>query len=420
MAINLALVVGLFFALNIGASGAAASMGAAYGGKALPRRTALVLAAVFFFLGAWLGGGEVVRTVGVGIVPPEHVTATIAVAILLAAAVTLFTANLMGIPLSTSEVTVGAVVGAGVAIGAWDPERVLTIGLTWALLPPAALLLSIALSRAVVKLKRRSRCGGLPGRERALTVGLMLAGCYQAFSAGMNNVANAVGPLVGAGLLDIATAQVAGGMALAGGALLLGGRVLETNARSITDMSLIMGFIVAITAGSLVILASAHGIPVPLTQATTISIIGTGLAVNGRRGVDGRTVSRVLTVWTMSPVISLLISSWWVGWLQRARTLMIDWLIIVVWAVIVVSLVTMNRVRQQRRQAGSRGAANNFHNAETVEAQLASASERGDLHGLGDRDREPPHRPSDRCTGTRPVTCSQRTLLLPDAGRSRR
>jgi sulfate permease len=49
---------------------------------------------------------------------------------------------------------------------------------------------------------------------------------FEAFSAGMNNVANAVGPLVAAGLMLKGDAVLWGGLAVALGALLLGHRVI--------------------------------------------------------------------------------------------------------------------------------------------------------------------------------------------------
>ena len=67
-----AIGLALFFAMNIGASGAAATMGVAYGSGAIPyKRLALVLVAVGVFAGAYLGGGEVVKTIGGGIVPSD-------------------------------------------------------------------------------------------------------------------------------------------------------------------------------------------------------------------------------------------------------------------------------------------------------------------------------------------------------------
>ncbi|WP_396631550.1 inorganic phosphate transporter, partial [Lysinibacillus sp. D4B1_S16] len=62
-----------------------------------------------------LGGGEVVKTIISGIMPQEYITVKIVIIILISATSSLFYANLLGITLSTSEVTVGAVVGVGMA-----------------------------------------------------------------------------------------------------------------------------------------------------------------------------------------------------------------------------------------------------------------------------------------------------------------
>ena len=107
-----AIIIGLFFAMNIGASGTAAAMGSAYGGGAIRNKLfAVVLVAAAALAGAVLGGGAVVKTIGKGIID-QQITVEISIIILLSACLTLFYANMAGIPLSTSEVTVGAVVDA--------------------------------------------------------------------------------------------------------------------------------------------------------------------------------------------------------------------------------------------------------------------------------------------------------------------
>ena len=111
-----AIAISLFFAMNIGASGAAASMGVAYGAGAIKKAwQALLICSVGVFSGAVLGGGEVVKTISSGIMPQEYITVKVVIIILISATSSLFLANLLGIPLSTSEVTVGAVVGVGIA-----------------------------------------------------------------------------------------------------------------------------------------------------------------------------------------------------------------------------------------------------------------------------------------------------------------
>ena len=91
MIVILAGIMSLFFAMNIGASGAAASLGVAYGSGAIPKkRVALLICAVAIFLGAVIGGSEVVKTVGEGLIPSEILDAKIVLIILSSAALSLF------------------------------------------------------------------------------------------------------------------------------------------------------------------------------------------------------------------------------------------------------------------------------------------------------------------------------------------
>jgi sulfate permease len=309
MILSIAMIIAFFFAMNIGASGTAASMGAAYGGGAIRKRwAALLLVAGSVFLGACLGGGEVVKTISGGIIPAELLNVELTLTILASACLTLFMANLMAIPLSTSEVTVGAVIGVGMAYRSVYLDHVLAIMLAWIALPFTAFAITYLLAKLLKPLERVLEVTRNRFWKRAVTILLILAGCFEAFSAGMNNVANAVGPLVGARLIDTAGAIVWGGLFVSFGALLLGGRVLETNAKKITKLSLLKSSAVSLTSGTLVVIASVFGIPVPLTQATTMSIFGIGAAGEGRGLWKSDIVKRVLKVWILSPVLSLAVS----------------------------------------------------------------------------------------------------------------
>src|SRR5690625_2591862 len=141
-------IIAIFFAVNIGASGAAASMGIAYGSGAMPiKKIALIICGSGIFLGAVLGGGKVVKTIGSGIVPGELISIHIALIILVSASITLFFANLSGIPLSTSEVTVGAVVGVGIAFQTLFVKKILIIIAFWLFIPLLAFLLAFLMNK---------------------------------------------------------------------------------------------------------------------------------------------------------------------------------------------------------------------------------------------------------------------------------
>lgn len=308
-----AVAIGLafFFAMNIGASGAAATMGVAYGSGAIPyKRLALALAAVGVFAGA-MGGGEVVKTLGEGIVPSSLLTVQLVIIILLSATLTLFVANLLGIPLSTSEVTVGAVVGVGVAYQSLFVTNILVIVFFWFAVPVVAFLMAWLGGIIIRRLERKDprwRGYGDGWWKKALIGAVIVMGMFEAFSAGMNNVANAIGPLVGAGLIDATSGILWGGLFVSLGAFLLGGRVVETNGKKITNLSLMQGAYISGTGGLLVMIASLYGIPVPLTQVTTTAIMGIGASQLGLRIWQRNIIAKILKVWLVSPLVSMLVS----------------------------------------------------------------------------------------------------------------
>lgn len=298
----LALGLGLFFAVNIGASGTAAAMGAAYGSGAVRRKAALILVALCALGGAVLAGSEVSTTIGKGLLGGTEVSAAVAAVILASASLSLFAANLAGVPLSTSEVTVGAVMGAALFLGPPAPHKIGLILLTWTILPLLSALIAYLLQRFLAGRLRPL----LRGRRRYVALLLTLGGCYEALAAGSNNVANAVGPLIGAGLVPIGAGVMVGGLGLALGALTLGGRVLNTNAKKITALDLISGSFVSFVGATLVLVASLLGFPVPLTQVTTMGIVGVGYANGGWPALNPATLKRVAQVWIVSPLVSLI------------------------------------------------------------------------------------------------------------------
>ncbi|CAH2715199.1 Sulfate permease CysP [Neobacillus rhizosphaerae] len=303
----LAITIGLFFSLNIGASGAAASMGISYGSGVVNKRLALLLCGIAVFLGAYFGGGEVVKTIGNGIVPSNTFTVPIALIVLASAALSLFLANIFGIPLSTSEVAVGSVVGAGIVYQSIFLSNLVWIMFFWLLTPIAAFVIAI-LASYLLKNKRLKRWMEARKSVPFLAALVVFMGLFEGFSAGMNNVANAVGPLVGAKILSTGNGIFWGGLFVATGALLLGQRVLETNGKKITALRLEEGCVISGTGASIVTVASLFGIPVPLTQITTSSIIGIGFAKHGRAVLKKDIVVQMLTVWIVSPVLSMVLS----------------------------------------------------------------------------------------------------------------
>ncbi len=115
-----AAVLGGYMALNIGANDVANNVGPAVGSRAMSLMTAIAIAAIFESAGALIAGGDVVSTISKGIIDPAQVQDSqtfiwAMMAALIASAVWVNLATVLGAPVSTTHAVVGGVLGAGVA-----------------------------------------------------------------------------------------------------------------------------------------------------------------------------------------------------------------------------------------------------------------------------------------------------------------
>lgn len=133
-------MLGFFTAYGVGANDVANAMGTSVGSKVLTIKQAVLVAAVFEFLGAFLAGGGVTQTIRKGVIDPALFEGNLEIFIygmvsaLFAAGTWLLISSLRGWPVSTTHTIVGAIVGFGIyALGyeAINWSVVGNIGLSW-------------------------------------------------------------------------------------------------------------------------------------------------------------------------------------------------------------------------------------------------------------------------------------------------
>ena len=159
--VALAALFGVFMAWGIGANDVANAMATSVGSKALTIKQAILVAAVFEFLGAVLAGGEVTSTIRKGIVDASLLGETPELLIygmlasLLAAGTWLLIASRNGWPVSTTHSIVGAIVGfaaVGVGIDAVHWDKVGEIVISWVISPLIAGFIAYLIYMSVQKL----------------------------------------------------------------------------------------------------------------------------------------------------------------------------------------------------------------------------------------------------------------------------
>lgn len=146
-----AIFLGFFSAYGVGANDVANAMGTSVGSKVLTVKQAILIAAVFEFLGAFLAGGGVTQTIRKGVIDPELFADNLDIFIygmisaLFASGVWLLIASLRGWPVSTTHTIVGAIVGFGIYTLGMDKINwsvVGNIGLSWITSPLSSALVA--------------------------------------------------------------------------------------------------------------------------------------------------------------------------------------------------------------------------------------------------------------------------------------
>ncbi|WP_297521805.1 inorganic phosphate transporter [Thermococcus sp.] len=300
-----AIAVAFYIAWNIGSNDSANAMGTAVGADILSFRQATLTIAIFVLMGAYLRGYKVMKTVGEGIVPHGFLTMNMAIIALLSAGIWVTIATVKGLPVSTTQSIVGGVIGVGLATHAPVNWWTLTkIASAWVISPILSGIFAIILYKfyawVVSKMKSVSTIEAL---YKALAI---LGGSYMAFNFGTNEVANASGPLVGAGFMEPRVAGAFGAISLAIGSLTFSYAVMHTVGKKITSLGPISAFAAQFGSAIAVSMANFVGLPVSSSQSIVGGVVGVGLLAG--RGVEKSVIRDILFGWVATPLTAIVIS----------------------------------------------------------------------------------------------------------------
>lgn len=183
-----------------------------------------------------------------------------------------------------------------------------------------------ALFLVLIFIYTSSMFGGLSGGF--LLISASVIGGYMAMNIGANDVANNVGPAVGAGALKISTAIVIAAIFEAAGAMIAGGDVISTIKKGIIDPGLINDtdtfiwlMIAALLAGALWLnIATAVGAPVSTTHSIVGGVLGAGIAAGGMDIANWTKMSQIAASWVISPVLGGVIAAAFLYSIKRTIT----------------------------------------------------------------------------------------------------
>jgi len=301
------ITVTLVFEFSNGWHDAANSIATVVSTRVLTPLRAVIWAAFFNFVAAFIFGTAVAKTITKGLVHLEMVDEKVILAGLLGAITWNLITLILGLPTSSSHALMGGYGGAAVAnagfraiiVSGWA-KPVLFIFLS----PIIGLLVAITVTVATSWLVRKQRPLKVDRWFRRLQ--LFSAAAYS-LGHGTNDAQKGMG--------IITTALAAGGLitsfdvpywvivcchlAMGGGTMAGGWRIIKTMGQRITKLTPFGGF-AAEAAGALTLAGTAHfGIPVSTTHTITGAIVGVG-ATRRLTAVRWGVTRRIVWAWVLT------------------------------------------------------------------------------------------------------------------------
>jgi PiT family inorganic phosphate transporter len=298
----LSLLGGVFLGWSLGANDASNAFGSAVTSRMIKFWNAAVLASIFVILGALLEGQAGIKTLQ-GLTQLSLKTAVVSS---VAAAITVSIMTLLGLPVSTSQAAVGAILGIGFLKQQLNIGGLGKIVVCWFGTPIGGLLIAIIAYKILAALFNKSKID-LFRSDILLRIALIVAGSYAAYALGANNVANVTAVFVGAGRLNVFSATLVGGLSIAFGILTFSRGVMETVGKKLVRLDPFSALIVVLAEAITVHLYTYIGVPVSTSQAVIGAVLGVGL-VKGINTVSRRTLMNIMIGWFLTPTIACSIA----------------------------------------------------------------------------------------------------------------
>jgi len=322
---------GLFLGWSLGANDAANIFGTAVGTKMVKFKTASLICSVFLIIGAIVSGAGASHTLGkLGAV--NELSGAFIVA--LAAAVTVMWMTKAGLPVSTSQAIVGAIIGWNFFDHrATDMKSLSKILGTWIFSPILSAVFAFILFYIVKRIVENSKIHLI--RLDAMTrIGLIIVGAFGSYSLGANNIGNVMGVFISSSpfkdisignFIHLSSVQqlfLLGGFAIAVGVYTYSKKVMMTVGSGIFKLSPVSALVVVLASSITLFLFASQGlkhllvshglpsfplVPVSSSQAVVGSVMGISLAKGGRN-LNLKVLGKISLGWVETPIASALLS----------------------------------------------------------------------------------------------------------------
>lgn len=321
---------GLFLGWSLGANDAANVFGTAVGTRMVKFSTAAFFCSAFVILGAVVSGAGASHTLGklgaVNALGGSFVAA-------FSAALTVYGMTRAGLPVSTSQAIVGAIIGWNLFSGfPTDTKALYKIVGTWVACPLLAGFIGVILFKFTATAVRWAQLH-IYRLDAYTRLGLILAGAFGSFALGANNIANVMGVFVSANpftnfnvgdffsFSGVQQLFLLGAVAIAVGVFTYSKKVMLTVGGGLLPLSPVGAWVVVVAHSIVLFLFASQGlehtlasaglptiplVPVSSSQAVVGAVIGIGL-LKGGRGIKWKVLGSIASGWITTPIIACLV-----------------------------------------------------------------------------------------------------------------
>ena len=282
----------------LGANNLSSCLGTSIGTRRLRYSQALVLASVGLMAGVVLEGSKLSGAISLGVVPSND--PQVALVVVLSGLVVMIAITYRKLPISLSQVAVGAAVGAAVVAGVeinWI--FTLLIALSWLLTPVAGFMIATLISQITRRIGRQVR--GVFTQNIMYSYLTILSGVYASYVLGANTVGMIIG-LVELSQSERLLVSLVLGLATILGMLLFSKGTTLSVAENIVGLSPSASFASQMGGAATVHGFTQFGIPVSVSQAVIGGIFG---ATTQRKFAirNDRLTREIVLGWTAAPLL---------------------------------------------------------------------------------------------------------------------
>ena len=337
---------GLFLGWALGANDAANVFGTAVGTRMVSWRNAAIICSIFVILGAVISGAGTSQTLGklgaITALPGAFMTA-------LSAGFSVFVMTKSGLPVSTSQAIVGAIIGWNFFSNqATDTSTLAKILSTWIICPLLAAVIAIVILK-VSKYFGRKMNLSLIRLDAYKRIALIFAGALGAYSLGANNIANVIGVFIPVqplaelkiGSFSFSSTQqlfLLGGLAIALGVCTYSKKVMLTVGSDLGQLSSTSALVAVISHSIVLFLFASQGleallsryglptiplVPVSSSQAVVGAIFGISI-LQGITAVKWNVLGKIIAGWIVTPIFAGIVCFVGLFFLQNVFSLSVN------------------------------------------------------------------------------------------------